>query len=82
MTSNAIYTRLTEVFREVFEDPDLDLRPEMTAHDVPGWDSGRMVEILMATEEAFGITFTTREVDAMGRVGDLADTVARKTTGV
>lgn len=81
MTTDAIYARLTALFREVFEDPALVLRPEMTANDVPGWDSGRMVEILMATEEAFGITFTTREVDALARVGDLADTVARKTGG-
>lgn len=81
MTSDAIYARLTELFREIFEDPALVLRPETTASDVPGWDSGRMVEILMATEEAFGITLTTREVDALARVGDLADTVARKTAG-
>ena len=81
MMSDAIYARLTNVFREVFEDPNLALRPEMTARDVPGWDSGRMVEILMATEDAFGIAFTAREVDAMLRVGDLAETVGRKTAG-
>ena len=82
MMSDAIYARLTNVFREVFEDPNLALRPEMTARDVPGWIPGRMVEILMATEEAFGIAFTSREVDAMLRVGDLAETVGRKRLGL
>lgn len=81
MTSDEIDTRLTDIFREVFDDPAMTLRPDMTARDVAGWDSGRMVEILMATEEAFGITFTTREVDALARVGDLADTIARKRAG-
>lgn len=81
MPFDAIYARLTDVFREVFEDPDLVLRPEITARDVPGWDSGKMIEILMATEEAFGITFTSREVDTMLRVGDLAETLNRKTAG-
>ncbi len=81
MTSDEIDARLTDIFREVFDDPAMTLRPDMTARDVAGWDSGRMVEILMATEEAFGITFTTREVDALARVGDLADTIARKRAG-
>ncbi|SFL17398.1 acyl carrier protein [Methylorubrum salsuginis] len=81
MTPDEIDARLTDIFREVFDDPALVLRPEMTARDVAGWDSGRMVDILMATEEAFGITFTTREVDALARVGDLAETVARKLAG-
>ncbi|KQT57240.1 hypothetical protein ASG52_04055 [Methylobacterium sp. Leaf456] len=81
MIPDAIDARLTDIFREVFDDPALVVRPEMTARDVAGWDSGRMVEILMATEDAFGITFTTREVDALARVGDLSDAVARKLAG-
>lgn len=81
MTSDEIDARLTDIFREVFDDSAMTLRPDMTARDVAGWDSGRMVEILMATEEAFGITFTTREVDALASVGDLADTIARKRAG-
>lgn len=81
MTSDEIDARLTDIFREIFDDPALVLRPDMTARDVAGWDSGRMVEILMATEEAFAITFTTREVDALARVGDLADAIARKRAG-
>lgn len=81
MTSDEIDSRLTDIFREVFDDPAMTLRPDMTARDIAGWDSGRMVEILMATEEAFEIAFTTREVDALARVGDLADTIARKRAG-
>jgi acyl carrier protein len=81
MTSDEINARLTDIFREVFDDPAMTLRPDMTARDVAGWDSGRMVEILMATEEAFEIAFTTREVDALASVGDLADTIARKRAG-
>ena len=29
---------LTEVFRQVFDDPGITLKPETTADDVEGWD--------------------------------------------
>ena len=51
----------------------------MTADDIDGWDSARMVEIIIETEARFGIAFTTRETDRLGCVGDLVDTVVRKT---
>lgn len=31
--------KLTEVFRTIFNIPDLELRDDLTAADVPGWDS-------------------------------------------
>jgi len=32
-------TGLTTVFREVFDDDELVLKPELTADDVDGWDT-------------------------------------------
>lgn len=69
---------LTAIFRDIFADPALRLERDTTADDVPGWDSARMVEIIIATEAHFGITFTTRETDNMRCVGDMIDLVARK----
>lgn len=81
MHNDAIYEQLTSVFRDVFQDDALTIAPETTAQDVAGWDSGRMIELIMAAESQFGIRFTSREVDAMARVGDFAETIARKTAG-
>ena len=73
------YPALSEIFREVFMH-DVALRPELTARDVPGWDSFKQIEIIVALEERYGIKFHTRELDALGSVGDLARTLAQKTT--
>ena len=77
MSEAAFYPALTEIFRDVFM-RDVALRPELTARDVPGWDSFKQIEIIMACEEKWGIKFNTRELDALRCVGDLAAMVGKK----
>ena len=76
--SEAIQSALQSIFRQVFKRPDLVLTRELTAADVPGWDSFRYVSIIMATEERFGIKFTDQDIENLKDVGDLIDAVARK----
>ena len=71
-TEPEIYGALTEIFHDVFMRDDLVLKPELSAKDVQGWDSFKQIEIIMATEERFGMKFTTRELDSLQCVGDLA----------
>jgi acyl carrier protein len=78
MTPSEIHAGLTEIFRETFADPNLLLAAEMTAKDIEGWDSLKMVIIILAVEERFGIVLRTREMDALRCVGDFASLIAQK----
>jgi len=78
MSEAAFYPVLTEIFRDVFM-RDVALRPELTAKDVPGWDSFKQIEIIVALEEKYNIKFHTRELDSLHNVGDLARVLAGKT---
>ena len=78
MTEAEVYQALSEIFRDVFM-RDVALRAELTARDVPGWDSFKQIEIIVALEERYGIKFRTRELDALHSVGDLVRVVAAKT---
>ncbi len=69
---------LTEVFRQVFEDPGITLKPETTANDVEGWDSLSHVNLIMAVENRFNIRFSHKEVISFKNVGDLARCVESK----
>ena len=80
MNDAAFYPVLTEIFRDVFL-RDVALRPDLTARDVPGWDSFKQIEIIVALEERYRIKFHTRELDALHNVGDLARVLAQKTGG-
>jgi len=78
MTEPEIYAALTEIFHDVFMRDDLVLTPTLTAKDVPGWDSFKQIEIVIATEEKFGMKFHTRELDRLQNVGDLVAVVVAK----
>ncbi len=69
---------LTEVFRQVFADPEITLTPETTANDVDGWDSMSHVNLIMAVENRFNIRFNQKEVMGFRNVGDLARCVDSK----
>jgi acyl carrier protein len=69
---------LTEVFRQVFDDPGIVLTPETTADDIDGWDSLSHVNLIMAVESRFEIRFKPKEVLSFKNVGDLARCIEGK----
>ena len=70
--------KLNGIFRTVFDNDDLDIRPEMTANDVDGWDSLSHVNLILAVEKGFGIRFTQKELLTFKNVGDLLRSVEAK----
>src|SRR3954447_22597022 len=75
MTEPELYAELTQIFRAVFADDDIVLRPETTADDVEGWDSFTHLNLMIAVEMHFGIKLRTTEVDGMANVADLAKVI-------
>lgn len=73
-----VLQRLGEIFCDVFDDENLRITRDLTAADVPGWDSLMHVRLILEVEKAFGIRFTTSEVASFGNVGELVDSVERK----
>lgn len=70
--------RLTEVFRNVFNDDDLVISRETSAKDIAEWDSVMHVSLIVNVEKAFGVRFSSSEVAKLQNVGDLADLIAAK----
>ena len=81
MTEAEIYAALTEIFQDVFLRDDLELRPELSAKDVSGWDSFKQIDIILAVEEKYKIKLNTRELDSLHNVGDLVRVIADKAGG-
>lgn len=79
MTSEQIYTQLTEIFRDLFDDESLVLNPETTAADVPGWDSFNHINLIVATEQKLGIRFNTAEIESLRNVGHFVEVIQSKT---
>jgi len=69
---------LTEIFRTLFNNPELNLDDELVATDVPGWDSFNHINLIINIEEEFGVKFTNDEVAKMQNVGDLKRIMSHK----
>jgi acyl carrier protein len=78
MQQTEVYARLTEIFRDLFDDPSISLRPEMTAADVPEWDSFNHINLIVSIEAEFRVKFQTAELEAMHNVGALVDMIQKK----
>lgn len=85
MTTDNLKEQVQSIFRNVFDDPSLQLSEAMTADDVDGWDSLTHVNLIIALEKGLGIKFATAEIsrmsDAGQNVGTLLDTIRRKRGG-
>jgi acyl carrier protein len=78
MEKNEIVSRLTPIFRDVFDNDSLVVVEGMTAADVPGWDSLSNINMVIAVEKAFGVKFSTKDVRSLKNVGELLDLIKRK----
>jgi acyl carrier protein len=78
MEQTEIYSRLTEIFRDIFDDDTLELRPEMTAADIQEWDSFNHINLIVATEAKFGIKFQTTEIESLRNVGHFVELIGKK----
>ncbi len=74
----AITEKLTQVFREVFDDDTLVPTNEMTADDVDAWDSLSHVNLMIAIEIAFEIEFKQNEIQSFANVGELKENIESK----
>jgi acyl carrier protein len=77
--NSVVYEKLTTVFRDVLDEDDLVLKPNMTAEDVDSWDSLSHVRLVLAVSKAFGVKFSAAEVGRLKNVGDLVEMIQAKT---
>jgi acyl carrier protein len=80
MSKQIIIKKLTEVFREVFNNDQITLSDEMTAQDVGSWDSLSHMLMIEKVEKRFDFKFKLREITKLKNVGVLLDLIEKKTT--
>jgi acyl carrier protein len=78
MTDSEIYSRLTGIFHDVFDDDDIELRSGMTAEDVDEWDSLSHIRLIVAAEKEFGVSFSSSEVANLENVGQFVDLITAR----
>jgi len=79
MTEADVYAELTQLFRQVFRNPAIELEAASTAATIGGWDSFKFVDLVMTIERSYGIRIDALSLDELESVGDLVRLVLRLT---
>lgn len=78
MSQDKVYEELTEILRDVFDSPSIVATPDLSAKDVPEWDSFNHINVVLAAEMRFGVKFRTSEIEGLRNVGDFVALIERK----
>ena len=78
MEENVVVSRMNKVFREVFDNPEIEIFDEMTSSDVVGWDSFSHINLITSLEIEFDIEFTQQEAFGFKTVGELKQAIEAK----
>ena len=71
MTKNSVLVKLTNIFREIFNDREIVINNKMTAQDIDNWDSLTHMLLISKIEEEFEIKFKLKELNNLNNVGNL-----------
>ena len=61
--------RLTQVFREVFDNDMLVITESTSADDIPDWDSLMQITLCVAAEREFNTRLNAAEIARLANVG-------------
>jgi acyl carrier protein len=78
MNQDNVYDTLTEILRDVFDNDTVVATPELSARDVPEWDSFNHINVVAAAEMKFGVKFRTSEIETLRNIGDFVRLIERK----
>ena len=73
MNRSEILEKVTEIFRDVFDDESIVVSDATTANDIEDWDSLSHITLISVVEKAFGHKFSMKDVLGMKDVGEMLD---------
>ena len=69
---------LAEIVADTLKIEPAELNDESRPANTANWDSLRHIEVMMAIEVAFDVTFSMAEMSAMRHLGDIATLLREK----
>lgn len=75
---NKIMNNLSRIFKEVFDDEDIEIDESTSAKDIEDWDSFMQMQLILSSESEFNIKFSVSDVSRLKNVGDFARCIQKK----
>lgn len=81
MNRNEMLQAITQILRDILNNPDLKVNENTSAMNVERWDSLAHVNILMTVERTFGVRFSLGEIKQLRNVGEMMRLIEEKKKG-
>lgn len=78
MEKNEILVKLQEIFRDVFDNDEIEINRDTVAEDIDEWDSLGHVQLTAEIQKIFGIKLSSKEVLSWDNVGEMIDSINSK----
>jgi acyl carrier protein len=78
LDSATVLAAVTDIVREVCDDPTIKLTPETETDAIPAWQELTYAGVAVEAECRFDVLFQPQEVMALRTVGDLVALIASK----
>jgi len=78
MERAVIINKLSDVFRKVFNNDEIELRDDLTANHIDNWDSLSHMILVTEIERTFCIKFKLKELNKMRNVGEMIEMIGQK----
>ena len=79
MDEKEIYAKLNEIYQRILKKPVVNLGPDTTAADIPGWDSLTHTILIDEIETTLNIKFKLMEIMNFNNVGDMVACIMKRT---
>lgn len=78
MTREKVFEKLNAIFRNNFDDEEINLSDDTSPADIQDWDSLEQINLIVTIQDEFKVKFNIDEVNAMKNVRDMVDFIIEK----
>lgn len=75
MSREEVFNKVTDIFRDVFDDEELVISDATNADEIEDWDSLEHISLIVSMEKEFGVKFDIKTVNSLENVGQMIDLI-------
>lgn len=75
MSREEVFEKVTDIFRDVFDDEELEIGEATNSDDIEDWDSLEHIQLIVGMEKEFGVKFDIKVVNTLENVGQMVDLI-------
>ena len=75
MSREEVFERVTDIFRDVFDDYELVISDSTNSEDIEDCDSLEHIQLIVGMEKEFKVKFDIKTVNSLENVGQMVDLI-------